>query len=61
MHPRVLRAVVTAAVAATSDYSRKNLLSGSELVRSCSEDDLVERIVNALAQWDDQQEDEASG
>ena len=59
MHPRVLRAVVTAAVAATSEYSRNNLLSGSELVRFGTDDDLVDRIVNAIGQWDDQQEDES--
>ena len=59
MHPRLVCAVVTAAVAATSEQSRKDLLSVSETVRFQAEDDLVDRVVNALAKWDDEQEEDS--
>jgi len=59
VHPRLVCAVVTAAVAATSEQSRKDLLSVSETVRFQAEDDLVDRVVNALAKWDDEQEEDS--
>lgn len=48
MHPALLRAVVVAAIAATTEQSRRALLSTSEATRFAAEDALVDRIVGAL-------------
>ncbi|GGC17137.1 hypothetical protein GCM10011494_40020 [Novosphingobium endophyticum] len=49
-HPRLVRAVVTAAVAALPEQARKNLASELEFERFAAEDALVERIMAALTE-----------
>ena len=47
-HPRRVRAVVTAAVAALPEQARKNLASELAFERFAAEDALVERAMAAL-------------
>lgn len=50
LHPRLVRAVLTATVAALSEQTRKDLASRLEFERFDAEDSLVERVMAALTE-----------
>jgi hypothetical protein len=54
MHPFLANAILTSSLAGTSEEVRRNLCSANERVRRVAEDAIVERMVTALYQPEDE-------